>query len=357
MTKRAMTFFAAAAVCATAAFAQLQDNPDLKERVDGAIGNGLKYLRSQQRPNGSFPGQYGESVAIPSLAGMAFLSKGYLPGRAPHGDVIDKCIDFVLARADMRDNAPFKGYMGDAGGGRMYAHSIATLFLSEVSGMVDDERQDKIDAILPQAVKVIVDAQKQRKGGDHVGGWRYMPNSGDSDLSCSGWALMALRSARLNGAQIPPDAIEMAVKYITRTQNGNSGAFSYQGNGGQFGDHLTGAAILCLELCGKHEAPESMKGAKYLKGVYQSVLARNDGYTAYALYYAAQGLFQIGGDYWMEFSPWMYETWLKRQSPEGAWSCEVSPAYSTAMVVLAFTVPYRQLPIYQRDETVNEDED
>jgi hypothetical protein len=29
--------------------------------------------------------------------------------------------------------------------------------------------------------------------------------------------------------------------------------------------------------------------------------------------------------------------------------------YGTAMMTLAFTVPYRQLPIYQRDETVDEE--
>ena len=32
------------------------------------------------------------------------------------------------------------------------------------------------------------------------------------------------------------------------------------------------------------------------------------------------------------------------------------PRFQTALVVLAFTVPYRQMPIYQRDETVDETE-
>ncbi len=361
--RRALAIFACAACVCAAAFGQLQDDPELKERVDKAIENGLKYLQLQQRPNGSFPFNHGETTAIPALVGMAFLSKGCLPGRAPYGDTINRCIDYVLGAADMRDNAPFKGYLGNSGNGRMYAHSIATLFLSEVSGMVDDARQERIDKVLPLAVKVIIDAQKQRKGGDHLGGWRYMPNSGDSDLSCSGWALMALRSARLNGAQIPPDAIEKAVLYILRSQRKQDGAFSYQGNGGNYGDTLTGAAILCLELCGRHEAPEALKGAKYLMGSYARHFANYNGgeHTVYGLYYTAQGLFQVGGEYWTQFAPWMYETWLPKQRPDGSW-CNTSngnentPIYGTAMVILAFTVPYRQLPIYQRDETVNEDE-
>ena len=43
-------------------------------------------------------------------------------------------------------------------------------------------------------------------------------------------------------------------------------------------------------------------------------------------------------------------------SADGSWeSREAGRTYGTAMMVLAFTVPYRQLPIYQRDETVDEE--
>ena len=119
------------------------------DAVERAIGNGLEYLARQQRENGSYPAAYGESAAVPALAGMAFLAKGHLPGSEPYGDMINRAIDFVISCADMRDNAPFKGYMGNAGNGRMYAHSIATLFLAEASGMVDDRRQEKIDKLLP----------------------------------------------------------------------------------------------------------------------------------------------------------------------------------------------------------------
>ena len=38
------------------------------------------------------------------------------------------------------------------------------------------------------------------------GGWRYTPNATDSDLSHSGWAFMALRSARNSGAPVPRES-------------------------------------------------------------------------------------------------------------------------------------------------------
>jgi hypothetical protein len=244
------------------------------------------------------------------------------------------------------------------GEGRMYSHSIATLFLSEISGMVDEERQRRIDEILPLAIKIIVDAQNVRKQAAHVGGWRYTPVSTDSDLSCSGWALMALRSARLNGADIPDEAIEKAVLYIKRSQN-SLGAFSYQGSNGGNGDTLSGAAILCLELCGRHLDPSSLKAAKFLENRYEKVLL-GGGHRYYGMYYTAQGLFQLGGDLWKKFESWMYKTYISKQLPDGSWPKDTvnSAAYSTAMTALAFTVPYRMLPIYQRDETVdNEDEE
>ena len=328
------------------------------DATERAIANGLEYLARTQRENGSYPGNYGESAAVPALAGMAFLAKGHLPGSEPYGGQINRAIDWVISCADMRDNAKFPGYMGDKGNGRMYAHSIATLFLAEASGMVDEKRQEKIDRLLPLAAKVILDAQNQKKGNPaHLGGWRYLPNAQDSDLSCSGWALMALRSARLNGAQVPPEAIEKAVLYIKRAYRDSDGTFGYQGANGGSANTLTGAAILCLELCGKHLDPMSLKGSKYLEKVYAKALS-GGGERYYGLYYTAQGLFQIGGPGWKGFSSWMYDTFVPQQRADGSWGGSGnngSDAYATAMTVLSLTVPYRMLPIYQRDETVDPD--
>ena len=51
----------------------------------------------------------------------------------------------------------------------------------------------------------------------------------------------------------------------------------------------------------------------------------------------------------------MYAHYLRRQEENGSWVSEGGSVYGSAMMVLAFTVPYRQLPIYQRDETVDEE--
>ena len=333
--------------------AQEQADPvfaEWRERVDPAVESALEYLARVQRDDGSYPESYGDSTGIPALAGMAILSKGHLPTEGPYVVTLNKCVDFVLE--NQRDNGLFE--KGNAGSGPMYAHNISTLFLSEVSGMVDPARQEKIGVALPKALQLILKAQAVKKDERHQGGWRYHPGSTDSDTSCSGWALMALRSAKLNGAAVPDDAIADAVSYLARHQDKKEGHFGYMDRS----DHarsLTGMGLLCLELCGKHGAPETISAADYVMKTFRDL--PGDQFEFYGNYYNAQGTFQIGGRYWNEYANWMYETYLKKQQEDGSWnSREAGRIYGTTMMVLAFTVPYRQLPIYQRDETVGEEE-
>ena len=321
-----------------------------KEKVDPSVEEALAYLSRVQKEDGSFPENYGDSTGIPALAGMTFLSKGHLPTEGPYAGALNRCIDFVL------DNQRASGLFekGNAGSGPMYAHNISTLFLSEVSGMVDPARQEKIAKALPPALKLILKAQAVSKEERHQGGWRYHPGSSDSDTSCSGWALMALRSAKLNGAAVPDKAIADAVAYLRRHQDDKEGSFGYMDRH----DHarsLTGMGLLCLELCGRHGTEDTVQAADYVMKTFRDL--PGDQFEFYGNYYNAQGTFQIGGRYWSEYADWMYETYLKKQSEDGSWnSREAGRIYGTCMMVLAFTVPYRQLPIYQRDETVDETE-
>lgn len=321
-----------------------------RDRVDPAVEHALRHLARIQRPDGSFPDRFGDSTGIPALAGMAFLSKGHLPTEGPHAQALNRCIDFVLE--NQRPDGLFE--KGDAGSGPMYAHNIATLFLSEVSGMVDPSRQEKIEKALPEALELILRAQAVLKDESDRGGWRYHPGSTDSDTSCSGWALMALRSAKLNGAEVPDRAIAEAVAYLRRHQDAKRGCFGYRG----VEDHartLTGMGLLCLELCGGHGTPETVLAADYVLRTFRDL--PGDQFEFYGNYYNAQGMFQIGGRHWSEYADWMYDHYLGAQKSDGSWdSREAGPVYGTTMMVLAFTVPYRQLPIYQRDETVDEED-
>ncbi|MFW6061693.1 MAG: prenyltransferase/squalene oxidase repeat-containing protein, partial [Planctomycetota bacterium] len=235
--------------------------------------------------------------------------------------------------------------------GPMYGHCIAALLLSEVSGMVDPARQERIDAALGPALKLILAAQQVDKARKHAGGWRYQPRSTDSDISCSGWALLALRSARGNGAAIPSEVIEKGIEYILRCRHA-SGGFCYM-PGREPGLARTGTGMLCLELLGRHDEPETREAGEWILSHLPQTYGKPR-FFCYGMYYASQGMFQRGGEAWQRWAEAMYKVMLAGQREDGSWpastgtEAQAGEAYATAMAVLAMTVSYRQLPIYQR---------
>jgi len=314
--------------------------------VDAAIDRALAFLAKNQKPDGSFSGPGGNGTAVPSLCVMAFLAKGYTPGTGRYGQVINRGIDYILAH-----QMPNGMLLNRANSyGRMYAHGISTLMLCEVSGMVDPERQKKIDQVLPKALKLTLAAQQVKKSALHQGGWRYQPASADSDISCTGWQLMSLRSARNGGASVPADAIDKAVAYILRLRTPDGG-FGYASPSGP-GLARTGTALLCLTLCGQHRNKATTGAGDW---ILKHLPTRfGGGHFYYGMYYASQGMFQLGGDHWKHWAKRMYDLMLKYQATDGSWPASAGNAgragvcYATAMSVLAMSVSYRQLPIYQR---------
>jgi hypothetical protein len=317
--------------------------------VEASVEKGLAWLASRQSVDGSFiGGEHGDTTGIVSLCGMAFLSTGDTPGRGKWGKNILACIQYVLASQQLTQGKPEYGMLTrNPHSEKMYSHCIATLFLSEVSGMLEPALQTKVDEAQAKALALIIRAQNVPKDERQAGGWRYLPDARDSDLSLTGWALMALKSARLNGAEIPTENIDKAVKYIKQRNRADQGTFGYQGDS-DHADSLTGAGLLCLELTGHHGEPETIKAAQWILKNHRNLPGKE--FELYGNYYNAQAMFQIGGEYWDTYAEWMYSTYLKKQKDEGNWEGRDGPHYSTALAVLAFTVPYRQLPIYQRDE-------
>ncbi|MFP4058635.1 MAG: prenyltransferase/squalene oxidase repeat-containing protein [Candidatus Brocadiia bacterium] len=318
-----------------------------QEPVDEAIDRALRFLAEHQEKDGFFESRHmRRNTAITSLCVMAFLAKGYTPGNEPYGDVIDRGIDAVLD--SLQHNGMLVG--SSRSHGPMYSHTISTLMLSEVSGMVSPERQRKLDEALAKALRVILAAQDVRKHRNHQGGWRYQHNSRDSDISCTGWAIMSLRSARNNGAAVPRDAIEDGIRFVLNCRR-RDGGFGYQPGGGS-GLARTGTALLCLELCGHHGKRETKDAGNWILGHLPR--NRHENFFYYGIYYTSQGMFQLGEDFWETFGDHMYKLLLREQRDDGSWpegdgnERRAGRCYSTAMAVLAMSVAYRQLPIYQR---------
>lgn len=322
---------------------------DEDRRVDRAIARALASLAESQERNGSWRvDAYGESTAATSLAVMAFLAAGHIPGEGPYGATLDRAIAWVV------DQQRGDGMLVAAQShGPMYDHGISTLMLAEVAGMVDEPLATRCREALQRAVALILKAQAVSKSERHAGGWRYQSGSEDSDLSVTGWQVLALRAAKNVGCDVPAEAIDRAVAYVKRCAF-SSGGFGYQPPhqaGGQPTATRTGTGILALEICGQHHTPEALRGAEYLR---TQPLHPEDHYFFYGAYYCTVGLFQIGGRDWEEFRPSLQRTLLSMQRPDGSWLAltggerRAGAPYATSMAVLALAVEYRFLPIYQR---------
>ena len=321
-----------------------------KTPADKSVDRALEFLsNTQNRRDGSWTaGKAGKSVAVTSLAVMAFLSAGHVPGEAGHGKAVEKGVRWIL------DQQQPNGVIATDGALEMYHHGIATLMLAEVVGMLGVERGKEVRAAIEKAVAVILKAQRRDEASD--GGWRYrVAHVQGADLSVTGWQVMALRGAKNVGCDVPTSTIDRAIGYVKRCQDARTGGFRYM----PFSPvtiPCTGTGILALELCGKKEH----RGEAVLSAAAHLIRSENlprwsDDHFFYGVYHGAQATFQVGGNYWSAYRSRLHQVLLRYQSSSGSWVGGLSdsphgPNYCTAMAVLALTVEYRFLPIYQAGE-------
>jgi hypothetical protein len=315
---------------------------------DGAIHRALEYLKKGQQADGAWvSGGFGPATSVTSLAVMAFLAAGHVPGDpGPYRDSIEKGIRYVLNHQQQNGLL-----VSQTSHGPMYCHGISTLMLAEVAGMTPEPQLgDRVRAALVRGVKLIVAAQSVPKSADHAGGWRYQPTSNDSDISVTGWQLMALRAAKAAGCEVPSSSIDRAVAYLKRCAVKQGGGFAYQPNGGP-NNARTGTGILALEICGEHLTPQAVAGAEYL---LKHPPKWSTPYFFYEVYYCPIAMFQLGDKYFLPYNAKLVAILLAHQQGDGSWLSDDGNDrtggrnYCTAMAVLALTVEYRYLPIYQR---------
>jgi hypothetical protein len=262
---------------------------------------------------------------------------------------------FIL-KEDRQDK---DGYFGSKDHSRMYGHGIVTLTLSELAGMGIDRAMNEVLRKRCQAgVDLILRAQNATKRGGQDGGWRYVPTADDSDLSVTVWQLMALRSAKNSGFEVPGTAIERAVDYIKRSHRVGKGkaefreptGFGYQ-VGGRSVWSTAAEGLLALQVCGEYQSQEVLSTADWL--LEHPPKVQGTEWFFYGTYYYAQGMYQRGGNHADEAARRVAEVLLPMQEADGSWK----PAggqegsmrvYRTAMAMLSLGVKYHYLPIYQR---------
>lgn len=316
-------------------------------RVEAAVKRALDALQAGQKPDGAWEASFGRATSVTSLAVMAFLACGHTPDvPGPYRRTVERGIRFVIA-----SQKPNGLLIANTSHGPMYCHGASALMLAEVVGMTTDPAlAAECRAALTKAVDLILKAQDIGKDAESQGGWRYQPTSRDSDLSVSGWQVLALRAANAAGCAVPAANIDRAVAYFKRCAVA-SGGFAYQ-PGGAANSPRTGVGILALELCGEHRGAEALAGAAYLM---RHPPQWSSQYFFYEVYYVPQALFQLGDDaLFRSYFNKLTAILLEHQDRDGSWLSgdgndrTGGRDYCTALAVLALAVEYRYLPIYQR---------
>lgn len=335
----------------------------ITEEQEAATEKGLLWLSQHQNENGSWTADIGYKlndryrstreddghVGVTSLAGIAFLAGGHLPGRGEYGRTLDRCIDYVLGCVN--DD----GYIS-RGGTRMYSHAFSTLFLAEVYGM--SHRED-VRISLQKAIDFIVRSQNDE------GGWRYEPLARDSDMSIVVCQVLALRAARNIGIRVPKSVVDEAIRYVVDSAvTGSGGArdawiglgtFSYQRQArSRTTFPLTAAGVTALNGLGIYSDELIDRGIDFLNaemGRFNHQYGMNGHYFFwYGHYYGVQAMYTKGGSDWENYFKEIRSFLLRHQQSDGRWKNGVGPgdAFSTAMACLILEIPYDFLPIFHR---------
>jgi hypothetical protein len=347
-----------------------------------AAERGLEWLVRHQQDDGSWLCDVGfklndkyqilhrsqPHVGVSALAGTAFLAAGSVPGRGPHAKQVERCLEFILSSQDEET-----GFIA-AHDTRMYSHAFATMFLAEVYGTTRNER---VRVALQKAVEFTYKAQNRE------GGWRYVPNAEDSDMSITVCQVVALRAAKNKGIAVPKDSIDLAVDYVLRSavtkdewQRGfEPGSFLYQYKSkNQQAEAMTrtsfaltaaglttlyGAGIyndadiqdFCRNRKLKLVLPTFRTMLGYLANHYGDVANpryRDHYFFYYGNYYAVQAMYIAGDPWWRDYFQRLRDDVVRRQEGDGSWPSNVGPAFSTAVSTIILQVPNSYLPIIQR---------
>lgn len=325
------------------AFGQRKTSPSEKSPAElitpdtqRAVDRGLAYLARRQIRSGKLKGAFGPTgyaggVAVTGLAGLAYMCGGNPPGQGEYGENVDMCVEFLL------NNTRSTGYIAvPSGHDNMYGHGFATLFLSEVYGMSQEE---EVGEKLRGAVELICKTQNNQ------GGWRYQPRKSDADLSITICQIMALRAARDAGIHVPDEVREKCIQYVKRSQN-TDGGFRYTIGGGGSTFPLTGAGLVSLYSAGIYDGPEISKGLKHLM-TYLPGKGRSSSYYFYGHYYAVQAMWHAGGSHWDQWYPAIRNELLKTQAGDGSWTdSQVGPEFGTAMACIILQMPNNFVPVF-----------
>lgn len=329
------------------------------KETESALSGALEWLKRHQEPDGHWDSRkYGAlqldrsfDDGISALALLAFLGAGHTPRIGKYKVTVRRAIDWLLSR----QGADGSFNLGGRGGQPIvYNSGIAVLALAEACAMNPESKLKKAVQI---GVDFIVKIQDKETGG-----WFH---AGHNSTSVLGWMVMAIKSARIAGIDVPDETFKLAQKRLeemTEKQGGYMTRIAYErrGNALRFrGPTMTAVGMLGYQYLGFKKADLTSLGDALLK-----IIPGSGGRVDYyKWYYGTLALFQMGGQHWESWNKGMQKTYLALQrkggprdgslqdvdgsyDPTSMWGSRGGRVYTTALAALTMEIYYRYKSIY-----------
>jgi hypothetical protein len=324
---------------------------------EACVTAGLKWIARVQSNDGRWkldgnfknPGSQNDTAGtafglLPLLAAGHTHRSGTKENVDPFAKPIERALKYLMRIQNKKT--------GDFGGG-MYSHCLATIAMCEAYGMTQDPW---LHLSAKKGVDYILYAQHDQ------GGWRYNPKEA-GDTSVTGWAVMALKSAKMGGIIVPDIAFRKAVNYFENSVGDpNNEGYGYAGRGSTA--RMSAVGLLCRQYL-QAWGPQNLRMIKGVKNhILPSTLPEkgqkpND---MYFFYYATQVMHHFGGEEWRKWNLGMRDSLISTQlknkddPARGSWDPS-GDAFAgpggrlmyTSLALLTLEVYYRHLPLYYRE--------
>ncbi|QDT68724.1 Prenyltransferase and squalene oxidase repeat protein [Planctomycetes bacterium MalM25] len=337
-------------------------------QTEAAVLAGLKWLQKQQRKDGgwSLKGPYAQGSpnenreAATAMALLAFQGAGKLPtnSRDDFGRVVRRGWNWLLERQNEDGSFFHRGGSNH----RFYTEALCTIALCELLAMTGDEQYRKPAS---KAVEYLISSQSE------LGGWKYYPGP-QSDLSVTGWVLMALKSARMAGIEVPSPVFLKIEDYLDTVSRAESMSDIDRGSRYVYESSdifnreaiptMTAVGLLCRQYLGWPLDERRLEsGVDFL--LTHKPEWRRGKTNLYYWYYATQVLMHKGGASWPKWNLVMRELLPEHQEKKGPekgswdprddmpWGASGGRLYTTCFAIYTLEVYYRHLPLYKQRAT------
>jgi hypothetical protein len=326
-----------------------------------AVERGLEWLARNQQRDGSWSlaGPYSDGVssrdenqaAATAMALLAFQGNGNTINDGKYKKNVAKAWNWLLKQQDNTGSFfQFGNYTH-----RFYTQGMCSIAICELYGMTKDSRYR---APAQSAIDYCLKTQSPQ------GGWRYNPNS-ESDVSVTGWIVMALQSAKMAGLTVPAETLHKVEKFLDSAASPGTPGYRYQATDMEsVRPSMTAEALLMREYLGwKHDDPRLAAGIDWITSPANLIDYKHNR-NVYYWYYATQATFHWGGAPWDRWNSVMRKVMPAQQIPHGHEGGSWNPRgtgdaeddqfagsggrlYVTCLSIYMLEVYYRHMPLYQ----------